>query len=170
MKKSCITMFILIFALCTTNLFAQNFETIDELFEQTNEMATASIGSDNWNVVRIVLVTSEDTAPSWDTISKYDSTTPSDHGGEWLTVITEEFSYQPVNGLINVSATFNHRSAIEQVDQRVDISNGIYTGFQRVWNIERSFDSGEFEFKVTYAQQIGSSIQIINLHRELDIK
>jgi hypothetical protein len=170
MKKSCIAMFILIFALCTTNLFAQNFETIDELLEQTSEMATASIGSDNWGVVRIALVISEDTEPVWDTITKYDRRTPSDHGGGWLTVVTEEFSYQPLNGLIDVSATFNNRSAVEQVNQRVDISNGIYTGFRRFWTIERSFDSGEFEFEAKYVQQIGSSFQIINLHRELDIK
>ncbi len=177
---------LILLLLLNTNLFSQTstnldldyfklspiLKTSDEVFEQQNNIEPAKIDSDNWTVVRIVGVASEDSSvwPDWDEITKYDSITPTDHGGSELFVATEEYAYQPINGIIEASATFNYQNAIELVSQRTDISNGIYTGYRRYWYVERNFTSGEFKFEARYAQQVGSDFQIVNLHRELEIR
>ena len=85
-------------------------------------------------------------------------------------MVTEELALWPLNGIINTSAKFRYWNATEDVNSRVDISNGYYTGYQRYWIIQNNFTSGEFEFEADYIQQIGYTFNTANLHRELDIR
>lgn len=126
---------------------------------------TKAISSDSWQVVRIVAVASED-FPNWDIMSKYASITSENHGGNWLLVVTEEQAFQPLYGYVGVEAKFRYWNATELVNNRVDISDSIYTSAQRYWLVERSFTSGEFKFEANYASSTGT----VRLHRELDIR
>lgn len=127
--------------------------------------AVTKASSDSWNVVRITRVASAD-YPIWDNMSRYQSITSENHGGNWLLVETEEQAFQPLYGYVGVEAKFRFWNATELVNDRVDISDGIYTSTRRYWVVERSFTSGEFKFEANYASSIGT----VRLHRELDIR
>lgn len=125
----------------------------------------SAVSSDNWQVVRIIAVASAD-SPLWDMMSRYDSTTSENHGGNWLLVATEELAFQPLFGNITATGKFRFWNATEIVSSRVNISNSIYTGFQRYWVVENNITSGEFKFEAKYSNSTG----VVRLHRELNIR
>jgi len=126
------------------------------------------IDSDNWQVVRITQVRSDDVT-TWEEIGRYDSSTSEDHGGDWLEFETVEYAYNPLNDLVTASATFRN-STCTQTSSSSTTSGG-YLITTRRWYCERSFTSGEIEFEADYAQQVTSSIyNTVHLHRELDVE
>ncbi len=140
------------------------------LSDSASTYATRSvITSDNWQVVRIIAVASED-SPTYELMNEYDSITSIDHGCGWLVVVTEEQAYQPLNGFVSTSAEFRYWNATEDVSARQDISNGFYTSTRRFWVVVNTISSGEFNFDASYAQQVGSIFNTVKLHRELDIR
>ena len=157
----------------TLAILAEELPDDDELTKSlsTNPKSISTksyIDSDNWQVVRITNVASED-VPEGEDISRYDSSTSEDHGGDWLEFTTVEYAYNPLNDLVTASATFRNRTCT-QVDSTTTTSGG-YQITERLWHINTSFTSGEIEFEADYAQQITSSIyNTVHLHRELDVE
>ncbi len=89
------------------NFDNNEIETIIRLLdEKTNIDDTIAsdnrgyIDSDNWQVVRITGVASAN-HPNWEGITKYDTSTSIDHGGNWLLVRTEENALNPLNGFVD---------------------------------------------------------------------
>ncbi len=126
------------------------------------------ISSDNWQVVRIVGICSEFGPCEYP--SRYDSSTEYDHSGSFLLVATEEQAFQPLMGIIDANATFRYYNATELVQERVDISDGIYTGYRRFWLVDRTITSGDFEFTADYAQQVGNIFNQVHLHRDIYVR
>jgi len=154
-------------------ILAEELPDEDELTKSlaTNPTSISTksyIDSDNWQVVRITRVASED-VPDGEDISRYDSSTSENHGGDWLEFTTVEYAYNPLNDLVTASATFRNMTCT-QVDSNTTTSGG-YRITERVWHINTSFTSGEIEFEADYAQQVTSSIyNTVHLHRELDVE
>lgn len=131
--------------------------------------STSYIDSDNWQVVRIIAVASED-HQFWEEITEYDTITSIDHGGDWLVFATIEQAFQPLNGLVDASATFRYWNATEDLSMQEDLSDGIYQITLRYWIVPNTFSSGEIQFEADYAQQVGYNFNSVHLHRELDVR
>lgn len=128
------------------------------------DVVTNAVNSDNWQVVRIIAVASEDTN-AWEYMDRYDTRTSWDHGGGWLLVATQELALDPLYGIISAQGKYNFLNASEY--SKSPISENGMVGYQRFWLVQRNITSGEFKFEASYGHQ---DLGAVRLHRELDIR